>query len=454
MNKEKVKNMTEGNPTKLIISFAIPLLLGNIFQQLYNMVDAIIVGRFIGVNALAAVGSTGSINFLVLGFVLGLTQGLSILVAQYYGADDYKNIRKSITMSIYLYTIVGIIISVISVMYSRELLEILRTPDNIIQDAYYYIRVIFAGILVTIVFNLFSGILRALGDGKTPLYSLIISSIINIVLDIYFIVGLKMGVEGAAYATVIAQLVSSIFCYYKIHKIKEIRIHKEDWKFNRVLFKKSFILGIPVALMNSVTAVGVMVLQVVVNGYGAVYVAGYSAGTKIIIILEQIGNTFGFAIATYAGQNLGANKIDRIKEGVRNTNIILGAINILLVVIVVLFGKNILGLFVSNSETEVILIGYEYLVVTSLLLWVLGLLFVYRSTLQAIGDTFIPMISGVVEFVSRIGVVVILSSVFGFIAIPLAEVAAWIMATIILMVTYYYRIRKFDERLTKTSLCD
>ena len=175
MHKEVVKNMTSGNPTKLIISFAIPLLLGNIFQQLYNMVDTVIVGRFIGVNALAAVGSTGSINFLVLGFVLGLTQGLSILVAQYYGADNYKKIRKSITMSVYLYAIVGIIITVISVMYSRELLEILRTPDNIINDADSYIRIIFAGIMVTIAFNFLSGILRAFGDGKTPLYSLFIS---------------------------------------------------------------------------------------------------------------------------------------------------------------------------------------------------------------------------------------------------------------------------------------
>ena len=445
MHKEAVKNMTSGNPTKLIISFAIPLLLGNIFQQLYNMVDTVIVGRFIGVNALAAVGSTGSINFLVLGFVLGLTQGLSILVAQYYGADNYKKIRKSITMSIYLYAIVGIIITVISVIYSRELLEILRTPDNIINDAHSYIRIIFAGIIVTIAFNFFSGILRALGDGKTPLYSLFISSIINIVLDIYFIVVLRMGVNGAAYATVIAQLISSIFCYYKIHKIKEIRIHKDDWKFYGALFKKSFILGIPVALMNSVTAVGVMVLQVVVNGYGAVYVAGYSAGSRVIIILEQVGNTFGFAIATYAGQNLGANKIDRIKEGVRNTNVILFVINSALGVLVVLFGKQVLALIVSGGETEVISIGYQYLVVTSLLLWVLGLLFVYRSTLQAIGDTFIPMISGIVEFVARIGTVIILASLFGFIAIPAAEVAAWAMATIILMITYYYRIRKFEE---------
>lgn len=447
MHKEATKNMTSGNPTKLIISFAIPLLLGNIFQQLYNMVDTIIVGRFIGVNALAAVGSTGSINFLVLGFVLGLTQGVSILVAQYYGADNYKKIRKSITMSAYLYTIVGIIISVISVVYSRELLEVLKTPENIINDAESYITIIFAGIMVTIIFNFLSGILRALGDGKTPLYSLFISSIINIVLDIYFIVVLNMGVNGAAYATVIAQFISSIFCYYKIHKMKEIRIHKEDWKFNTSLFKKSFILGIPVALMNSITAVGVMVLQFVVNGYGAVYVAGYSAGSKVIIILEQVGNTFGFAIATYAGQNLGANKIDRIKEGVKKTNVILAVANIAIGAMVVLFGKPILALIVSGSETEVISVGYQYLVVTSISLWILGLLFVYRSTLQAIGDTFIPMISGIVEFASRIGAVIILPYLIGFFAIPAAEVTAWLMATIILMSAYYYRIRKFEEKL-------
>ena len=236
------------------------------------------------------------------------------------------------------------------------------------------VKLIFAGICVTILFNFYSGILRALGDGKTPLYALLISSLVNIVLDIVFIVVFKMGVEGAAYATVAAQFISSIFCFHKVHRIKELKMNKEDWEFDKGMFLYSLRLGIPVALMNSVTAVGVMVLQFVVNGYGAVSVAAYSAGSKIIIILEQISMTFGSAIATYAGQNLGAGKIDRIKEGVRKTNIILLLINVMCGFVCVVFGKDILGLFVSQSETKVIDIGYEFLFITCGLLWILGVL--------------------------------------------------------------------------------
>lgn len=446
MSHNITKNMTVGSPAKLILAFAMPLLVGNIFQQLYNMVDTIIVGRYIGVNALAAVGSTGSINFLVLGFVMGLAQGLSILVAQYYGAEDYVNIRKSITMSAYLYFIVGIIVTIISVIFSKQLLLILNTPDNIITEADAYIKIIFAGILVTILFNFFSGILRALGDGKTPLYALFISSAVNIVLDIFFIVILKSGVAGAAYATVIAQFVSSVFCFYKIHKIEIIRIHKSDWKFDFHMFAYSFKLGMPVAFMNSVTAVGVMVIQFVINGYGALYVAAYSAGSKIIIILEQISVTFGSAIATYAGQNLGAGKLKRIKEGVTKINIILLFINIACGVLVIVFGKNILSLFVSASEAEVINIGYEVIVVTNMFLWILGVLWIYRSTLQAIGDTFIPMLSGILEFASRIFFAMLLPGFIGFRGVLFSEVSAWFTASVMLVIAYYYRINKLKNK--------
>ncbi len=451
MDKEKIMNMTTGNPIKLILAFAMPLLIGNIFQQLYNMVDTIIVGRYLGVNALAAVGATGSINFLVLGFIIGLTQGLSILIAQYYGAQDYKSIRKSITMSIYLYGIVGAVITIVSVVFSKELLMLLNTPEDIIIQADAYIKVIFWGIFVIILFNLLSGILRALGDSKTPLYSLLISSVINIILDVLFIVLFKSGVAGAAYATVIAQLVSSAFCFYKILKIEAIKIYREDWSFDKNFFTKSFKLGLPVALMNSVTAVGVMVLQFAVNGYGAISVAAYSAGSKIIMILEQISVTFGSAIATYAGQNLGAGKIARIKEGVRKTNIVLFTINVIIGLGTIIFGKELLALFVSETEIQVIDIGYEFLVITSIFLCILGVLWIYRSTLQAIGDTFVPMLSGILEFASRIIIVMIIPKLIGFKGIPLSEVAAWTTASILLVITYIYRISKLNNKEEKNA---
>lgn len=337
MAKEAIKSMTKGNPTKLIIAFVIPLLIGNLFQQLYSIVDTVIVGRFLGVNALAAVGSTSSIVFLISGFVMGLSQGLSILVAQYYGAEDYKNIRKAITMSVYLYVLVGLIITVISVVYSKEILMLLNTPEAIIDDANRYMRVIFMGTFVTVALTSISGILRALGDSKNPLFASFISSIINIVLDIFFIVVLDTGVEGAAYATLIAQVIAIVFCLYKMWGIKIIKIHKEDWKFDKDMFLSSFKLGIPVAFMNSVTAVGVMVLQFVVNGYGEVYVAAYSAGSKIVVIMELISLNFGSAIATYSGQDIGAGRIDRIKEGMRSTNIILFIINACIGLSVIIF---------------------------------------------------------------------------------------------------------------------
>lgn len=442
----KIKNMTKGNPTKLIMAFTLPLLIGNIFQQLYNIVDTIIVGRYIGVNALAAVGSTASIVFLILGFIIGLAQGLSILVAQYYGAEDYKNIKKAITMSAYLYLIIGTIVTIISVMYSREILLILNTPESIIDEAELYIKIIFTGTFASVLFNFFSGILRALGDSKTPLYSVLVSSAINIVLDLFFIIVLKSGVDGAAYATVISQFIASIFCFYKMNSIGQIRIKKSDWKFDKAMFVSSFKLGIPVALMNSVTAAGIMVLQFVVNGYGEVYVAAYAAGSKIIAILEQISMTFGSAIATYSGQNLGAGKIDRIKRGLRDTNIILFLINICAGLIVIVLGKEMMGIFVSANEVEVIDAGYIFLVVNSIFMWMLGLLWIYRSTLQAIGDTFVPMISGILEFTARILSAAVLPTILGFMGIALSEVAAWTAATILLIITYYYRIRKLDER--------
>lgn len=446
MVKEKTKNMTKGNPTKLIISFVIPLLIGNLFQQLYSVVDTIIVGKYIGVNALAAVGSTSSIVFLIGGFVMGLTQGLSILVAQYYGAEDYNNIKKSITMSTCLYLLVGIAITVVSVIYSRDILLLLNTPAAIIDEADTYMKIIFMGIFATVSLNSISGILRALGDSKNPLYALLISSVINIVLDIFFIVVFKTGVEGAAYATVISQFFAALFCFYKMCNIKAIKIHKKDWQFDKRMFVTAFKLGIPVALMNSVTAVGVMVLQFVVNGYGEIYVAAYSAGSKIVVILELISLTFGSAIATYSGQNLGAGRIDRIKMGMRSTNIILFLINICAGLSVVVFGRQMLGLFVDKSEVEVINAGYDFLIITSIFVWILGLLWLYRSTLQAIGDTFIPMISGVLEFLSRIGAAAILPNIMGFRGIALSEVCAWTAATVILVITYYYRIAKLDKK--------
>lgn len=437
------KDMTSGNPTKLILGFAVPLLLGNIFQQLYNMVDSIIVGRGIGVDALAAVGATGSINFLVLGFVIGLTTGFSILISQYYGAGDMDEMKRSVTMSVYLSIGATILITAVSVLGARPLLEIMNTPADILEDALAYIIIIFWGIGSTITFNLFSAMLRALGDSRTPLYAMIVSSLVNIGLDIYFVMNLQMGVARAAYATVIAQILSCLFCFFRILGIKDLHLKKQHWTFHPELLYRLFKLGVPVAFMNSVTAIGVMVLQFVVNGYGSIYVAAYSSANKIMNLVEQPGVTFGLAMATFAGQNLGAKQYERIKLGLNKTIRISTTVNIILAVIMLVFGKQILALMVSGNEVEVIDIAYQYIVICVLALWVLGLLFIYRSSLQGMGDTVIPMISGAVEFITRIIIAVTLPGIIAFHSIGTAEISAWITATLLLMATFYKRINYY-----------
>ena len=437
------KDMTSGNPTQLILGFAVPLLLGNIFQQLYNMVDSIIVGRGIGVDALAAVGATGSINFLVLGFVIGLTTGFSILISQYYGANDLDEMKRSVTMSVYLSIGATILITTISVLGARPLLEVMNTPANILEDALTYIIIIFWGIGATIAFNLFSAMLRALGDSRTPLYAMIVSSLVNIGLDLYFVISLGMGVAGAAYATVIAQILSCFFCFFRILGIKDLHLKKQHWSFHPELLLRLFKLGVPVAFMNSVTAIGVMVLQFVVNGFGSIYVAAYSTANKIMNLVEQPGVTFGLAMATYAGQNLGAGQYERIKLGLNKTIQISTGVNIVLALIMLLFGKQILALMVSGSEVEVIQIAYQYIIICVLALWVLGLLFIYRSSLQGMGDTVIPMVSGAVEFITRIVIAVTLPGIIAFHSIGVAEISAWITSTALLMATFYKRINVY-----------
>lgn len=440
------KDMTVGSPARLLLAFSIPLLLGNIFQQLYNMVDTIVVGRGIGVSALAAVGSTGSINFLILGFVTGLTQGFSILISHAFGANDYQRMRRVYTMSVFISLITSIVITILSVWGAYWLLDVMNTPADIIDDAVLYIRIIFAGMIITIFFNLYSSVLRALGDSKTPLYAMIVSSIINIVLDILFVVYLHMGVAGAAWATLIAQATSVLFCFLRLRQIDILRPEKADWRYESSITFDLVKLGFPVACMNSVTAAGVMILQLMVNGFGSIYVAAYSAACKIMGVVEQPGVTFGFAMATFVGQNLGAGNIKRIKEGIRKCIMLSLGLYVFIIAALILFGKPLIAMIVTQSETQVINIAYEYIFITSLFLGVLALLFIYRSSLQGMGDTVIPMISGGVEFGARILVALFLPALVGFTAIPLAEAAAWVGAEVLLMVFFYRRLRHLGKK--------
>ncbi|MDV4152568.1 MATE family efflux transporter [Clostridium sp. AL.422] len=435
------KDMTTGSPVKLILTFSIPLLIGNIFQQFYSMADTVIVGRFLGVDALAAVGSTGPMAFLVNGFVIGLTSGFSVLVSQKFGANDEEGVKKSFASSLILSTIMTIVLTAISVGFAKPLLELMNTPENIMKDALSYIIIIYAGNIAIIFYNMLSSILRALGDSKTPLYFLIIASILNIVLDIVFIVNFHMGVAGAAYATIISQSISAILCaIYIVKKFPILRLKKKHWKIRKSYIDRQLRIGVPMALQFSITAAGVMVLQGALNNFGSKIIASYTAASKVQQLVMQPSVTFGVAMATYSGQNLGAGRIDRIKEGVKKCSIVSIIVSISSTIIVVLFGGAFTKMFISGNDMEVISYAKHYLNTVSLFYIPLGLIFIYRNTLQGVGESFVPMMAGLFEMIARTVVAFTLPLLLDFTGIALADPAAWIAACVPLMIYYYRKI--------------
>lgn len=439
-------DMTKGNPLKIFIWFSIPLLIGNIFQQLYSMVDTIIVGRFVGVDALAAVGSTGSMFFLVNGMVIGLTSGFSVLVSQKFGAKNETEIRKSVASNITLTLISAIIITVIALIVKRPLLDLMNTPQNIFKDANTYITIIYIGISTQIAYNMAAGILRALGDSKTPLYFLIISSIINIILDLVFIVKFKLGVAGAAYATNISQGLSAMLCLiYSYRKYQVLRLKKEDFKVEKDYYKTHLKIAIPMGLQFSVTGVGIIIVQGAVNVFGSNVIASYTAASKVLQLVMQPLISFGVTIATYAGQNLGAKRFDRIKKGVKVMNKISIITSLIAGAILVLFSKYFVMLFIENPSAEIIGYTQEVLNYSAVFMIFLGFIFVYRNVLQGMGESFVPMMAGFYELAARSVVAFILPKLIGFTGICLADPIAWIAAAVPLMFTYYSNIKKISK---------
>lgn len=436
-------DMTKGSPLKIFVLFSIPLLIGNIFQQLYSMVDTIIVGRFIGVEALAAVGSTGSMFFLVNGMIMGLTSGFSILVSQKFGAKDEDGVKKAVASNIKLTAILTIIITAIALILKNPLLLMMNTPDNILNDANTYITIIFAGIFTQTAYNMAAGILRALGDSKTPLYFLIISSILNIVLDLVFIINFKMGVAGAAYATNIAQGFSALLCLgYSYKKFKVLRLKKEDFNVEKDYYKTHLKIAIPMGLQFSVTAVGTIIVQSAVNVFGSNVIASYTASSKILQLVMQPLMSYGVAIATYAGQNLGAKRYDRIVSGIKVMNYITLVTSLIAAAILVFFAKYFVMIFIENPTDEIIGYTQQVLNYSAVFMIFLGGIFIYRNVLQGMGESFVPMMAGVYELVARSLVVFILPKYIGFAGICLSDPIAWIAASLPLMFTYYKKIKK------------
>ena len=448
MGKNDVKDLTQGNVFKLILGFSIPLLLGMLFQQFYSMVDTIIVGRYLGVTALAEVGSTGSINFMIIGFCMGVCNGFAIPVAQKFGARNYKLLRKYVFNSGVLAVIFSVIMTLVVCLLCRNILGWMNTPNDIMEGAYSYIFVIFLGIPVTYLYNLLAGIIRSLGDSKTPLMFLIMSSIINIILDLVFIIVFNMGVSGAAWATVISQGVSGICCLiFMAKRYSILKFEKDELKINGHCIRRLCYMGVPMGLQYSITAIGSVILQTAVNGLGSLVVAAVTAGSKISMFLCCPFDALGSTMATYAGQNVGAKKLDRVNEGIKNSIIIGSVYSIIAFLVSIFFGKTIALLFVDGNELELLSMVSKQLIITALFYIPLCLVNVVRFTIQGMGYSTFAIFAGICEMIARTICGFILVPIFGFNAVCLASPIAWICADLFFIFGYISVMNKMKRKI-------
>lgn len=442
------KDMTQGSPRKLILGFAIPLLLGNLFQQFYSLVDTVIVGKFLGVTQLAAVGATGSINFLIIGFCMGMCSGLGIPIAQKFGAKDESMMRRYVANSAWLGIIFSVILTVLTVVLCRQILVWMRTPADIIDGSYSYIVIIFAGIPATILYNLTSAIIRSMGDSKTPVYFLILSATLNIVLDLFCILVLKMGVAGAAVATVISQTVSGVACLvYMIKKYEVLKIRQGEGKPQPELIKRLIIMGVPMGLQYSVTAIGSVVLQSAVNTLGSSAVASVTAASKISLFFCCPYEALGATMATYAGQNMGAGKPQRIRRGLHEA--VMMGITYSVIAFIVLFtgGKYIALLFMDVKETAILENVQLMLTINSAFYIALTFVNTVRFLIQGIGFSGLAVFSGAFEMVARAMAGFLLVPLFGFNAVCFANPLAWLFADAFLFPAYFMIMRRVEKYL-------
>lgn len=438
-----IKDMTSGSPSKLILGFAIPMLMGLLFQQFYSMMDTVIVGKFLGVNDLAAVGSTAAINFMINGFVIGICSGFAIPIAQRFGAQDYKDMRKFTSNAAWLSIVFAVVMTTIVSILTRRILVWMQTPDNIIDGAYNYIFFIFLGIPATFLYNILASIIRSLGDSKTPVYFLVFSSILNIGLDLFFIVITKTGIAGAAYATVISQGISGLLCL--IYMKKHFSILKMEPGESALSRRHIYILckmGIPMGLQYSITAIGSVVIQTAINSLGSVAVASVTAGQKISMFFCCPFDALGGTMATYAGQNAGAGKIERIYQGIKSATIIGSIYSIAAFLILFSLGGLIPLLFVSADETVVIHQAHQFLTYNSLFYIPLTIVNVWRFTIQGMGYSILAIAAGICEMVGRAFVGFVLVPVFGYIIICFASPVAWVLANAFLIPAFFHCMKR------------
>ncbi len=442
--------MTKGSPYKLMIAFSIPLIFGNIFQQFYSMVDTIVVGRFVGVQALAAVGATSGFNFMVIGFAQGLTMGFSVIISQRYGAKDYANMKKAYAMGIYCALLCSLVISFFFTLFSKPLLELVKTPYDIIDDANTYISIIYIGLTAVIYYNLFSSVLRAVGDSKSPLIFLLIASVLNIVLDLVLVIAVPLGCAGVAIATVVSQLISAVSCYiYTTIKYPMFKLCRKDFKIDPFLCKRLLKIGLPGALQFSVCAIGVVIVQAAINNFGSDTVASYSVGVKIENVITVIYPVLGMAISTYAGQNLGAGNYNRIKSGFKASVILMIIATVITTLLANFLAEPLAYLFVDKQTTDPKIIEdcVFYVRTISYFFLFLGSIFVFRTGCQGLGSGTVPMISSISELVIRCITAFTLPDMLGYLGVVLASPLAWVAAGVICPVCYNILIKTIKKQL-------
>lgn len=441
-----VKNMTTGSPIKLIAAFTVPLLIGNIFQQFYNIADIIIVGRFIGVHALAAVGATAPLFMGLLALTIGLASGFTVITAQRFGADDEAGVRRSAAMAAMLSFGITLILMVLSGLLMPKILHLMNVSDELYDDAYHYVIIVSYGLIATMLYNLLSCICRALGDSRTPLYFLILATLLNIVLAVLFIVRFGWGVPGSAVALVIAQGISAVLCFfYMRYRFPFLRLHREDWHFDREFAWKHLKVGMPMAMQFSIITLGIIVVQAVCNTFGSETIAAFISATRIEQVAMQPMISFGIAMAVYTAQNYGARKFDRIRKGVRQCSYLSFGLCLEAVILMYFYGTVLISVFTTEEDPVLMAQAKLYLLFTVPFYFFLGQLFVYRNAMQGMGVAIVPLMSSILELVIRSGAALVLAAYRGYEGLCAASPICWIAACGFTTACYFY----FSRRLLK-----
>lgn len=442
------KDMTKGSPMRLILGFAVPLLFGLVFQQFYSMVDAVIVGHYLGVDSLAAVGATGSVNFLIIGFCMGVCNGFAIPIAQEFGAKHEGELKRFVANSVWLSIVFAVVITITVSLLCRPILQLMRTPANIINGSYDYIIIIFLGIPVVFLYNMTAAILRSLGDSKTPVVFLVLAAVMNIFLDVFCIVILPMGVAGAAVATVVSQAVAGLACLiYMRKKFTILKLSREECRWNRNYVSKLCNMGIPMGLQYSITAIGSVILQSAVNGIDSNAVAAVTAGSKVSMLLVCPFDALGSTMATYGGQNVGAGDLDRVDRGLKDCTKLGFLYSLIALGAVFLFGKQLLLLFLDAEEEQIIANAYYFMRISALFYFPLALVNIVRFLIQGMGFSKLAVFAGAFEMLARGLAGFLLVPVFGFVAVCLASPLAWIFADAFLIPAFFHVRKKMAALL-------